>query len=240
MDFQRSLQRVQTQLDALERMIRIMRSELETQSSAFAPEDIAKARGIKSGLGTLFETGAAMNPVSATPYDPVVPDLWVGLDQETGAASVTLSARSLPVTSPATGVSRVTRLNINPVFPTHEKPRWVTLETAVDLDGLSRAKALRIDVISSLDIAKGNRAELPKTIGLTLRTVDKVSGSKDWFHYRFPISTVPFEHGIHVNEAAMKGLDLSNAKSVVCILELPQRGDFALQLDWFAVKSVAV
>lgn len=239
MKFQQGVRRIQTQLDALERMIRIIRSDLETQASALPGLQISTTSQIKSGLAAVFEKGETLAPIQAQPYDHVMPDVWVGLDQENGSAGVTIAARS--IASPGIGAAhdRVTRITLNPVFPLQEKPRWVTLETRLDTAETAAAKAIRIDIISSLEIARINREEIPKTIGVTLRMTQENGLTKDVFHHWLPISTVPFEHALQIGESALRSAEIGTARNVFCILELPLSGDYAFNLDWFAVNSVA-
>lgn len=239
MKFQQGLHRIQTQLDALDRMIRIIRSELENQSYATFGSEIGASGLIKSGLGAAFQRGDSVSPVNAQPYDPLMPDVWIGLDQEIGSASMTFTAKSIAAPRVGSPYDRTTRITLNPVFPLQEKPRWVTLETKLDLADAAAAKSIRIDLLTSLEIARVNREEMPKTIGVTLRLTQEGGGTKDLIRHWVPISTVPLEHSVVIAESAMKSSEIATAKNIFCILELPLSGDYAFHLDWFSVNSVA-
>ena len=235
---QLSLSRIRTQLTAMERMMRTLRAEVETQISAFSPTDIAAVTEVRTGLAEMFATGAAMSAISAQPYQHFCPGVWIGLDQEVGDCGATVALKTLHPHDPLEASTRVARLSVNPVFPLVEKPRWVTLESTVDIEALRAAKGLRLDIISFFDIAPRNTAQIPRHVTLTLRLRRRDGVQSDHLGYRVPVSTMPFEHSMTVAESGMGALHLAEAAEATLIIELPLAGEFTLNLDHFSLKAI--
>lgn len=235
---QLSLSRIRTQLTAMERMMRTLRAEVETQISAFSPADIAVATEMRTGLAEMFASGAAMPAISAQPYQHFCPGVWIGMDQEVGDCGATVALKTLHPHDPLDGSARVARLSVNPVFPLVEKPRWMTLESTVDIEALRAAKGLRLDIISFFDIAPRNTAQIPRHMTLTLRLRRRDGAQSDHLGYRVPVSTMPFEHSMIVAESGMSALHLAEAVEATLIIELPLAGEFTLNLDHFSLKAI--
>lgn len=235
---QLSLHRIRTQLSGLERMMRTLRAEVETQISAFSPNDIDSATEVRTGLAEMFASGTPMPAISARPYEQFCPGVWVGIDQEVGDCGAAVTLKTLHQHEPLDGVARMARLSINPVFPLVEKPRWVTLESAIDIEALRTAKGLRLDIISFFDIAPHNTAQIPRHITLTLRLRRRDGVQGDHLDYRVPVSTMPFEHSMIVAESRMGELPLAEAVEAVLIIELPLAGEFTLNVDHFSLKGI--
>lgn len=238
MDVELSLGRIRTQLTGMERMTRILRAEIESQITGFAAGSVETESEIASGLGALFAEAAPLAPMAADPYAHFAPGVWIGLDQETPGTGATIAMRALRrpgVADPARGVSR---LCVNPVFPAVQKPRWVTLETAVPVEGLRAASALRIDLIGFFQIGPGNSAEIPRSVTLNLRLHRGGGKATDHVNYRIPVSTMPFEHSVRIGAAAMAELDLRDVTEAILIFELPLSGTYTFALDHFAVLAL--
>lgn len=235
---QLSLNRIRTQLAGLERMMRTLRAEVETQISSFSPTDIDSVTEVRTGLAEMFASGAAMPAISAQPYEHFCPGVWVGIDQEVGDCGATVTLKTLHQHNSLDGSARMARLSINPVFPLVEKPRWVTLESTVDIESLRAAKSLRLDIVSFFDIAPRNTAQIPRHITLTLRLHRRDGAQSDHLGYRVPVSTMPFEHSMIVAEIGMGALHLVEAVEATLIIELPLAGEFTLNVDHFSLKGI--
>lgn len=235
---QLSLNRIRTQLTGLERMMRTLRAEVETHISAFSPTDINSVTEVRTGLSELFATGTAMPAISAQPYQHFYPGVWVGIDQQVGDCGATVILKTLHQHEPLDGLTRMARLSINPVFPLIEKPRWVTLENAIDIEALRAAKGLRLDIISFFDIAPHNTAQIPRHITVTLRLRRRDGAQSDHLDYHVPVSTMPFEHSMIVAESRMGELPLAEAVEAELIIALPLAGEFTLNVDHFSLKGI--
>ncbi|MBT9383263.1 hypothetical protein KM176_05270 [Pseudooceanicola sp. CBS1P-1] len=231
---QASLDRIRMQLQGMERMIRTLRAEVESQVSSFAPPELAQASLLASGLGTLLAEGAPAAPFAADPYQHFAPGVWIGMDPEVGDSGATVALAALP-TGPG-NAPRVSRLSVNPVFPLAAKPRWLTLECALDLEALRRARSLRLDMISFFEIGSRNIAQIPRQLTVTLRLQHRDGTRSDHLNRRIPVSTMPFEHSVRVGEAALKDIGFAAAAEAILILELPLAGEFTLHLDHFALQ----
>ena len=239
MDVQRSLGRIRTQMGGMERMLRILRAEVEGHIAAIAPADLDSYSDIETGLGQLFAEARPLAPVSVEPYKHFAKDVWMGLDSERGDCGATVSMKALHHEGGVGDNGRgVARLAVNPVFPMAVKPRWVTLETAVSLEALKRAAGLRIDTVSFFDIAAGNSAQIPRSVTLNLRLHRQNGKATDHLNYRVPVSTMPFEHSARIGPAAMAELSLEDVTEALMILELPLAGTYTLKLDHFAVLAL--
>ncbi|WP_010139001.1 hypothetical protein [Oceanicola sp. S124] len=237
MDVQTSLSRIRTQLGGMERMVRLLRAEIEGHIAEVDPAGLDSWTEIPTGLGQLFEAAVPLPAVAVEPYKHFAKDVWVGLDAEMGDTGATVSLKALHRAGAQTGRG-VARLSLNPVFPMAAKPRWVTLETAVSVEALKRAKGLRIDTISFFDIAAGNSAQIPRSVTLNLRLHRRDGRATDHLNYRIPVSTMPFEHSARIAPAAMDDLALDDVSEALMILELPLAGTYALKLDHFAVLAL--
>lgn len=219
-------------------MMRTLRAELESQISAFAPAEIERMTEIETGLGALLTTGAAFQAASVVPYQPVAPGLWVGLDPDAGDCSVALACKTLHPHDPQDDRQRVARLSLNPVFPLPEKPKWVTLECAVDLAGLRKADSLRIDLISFFAFAPTNTTPIPRIVTLNLRLHRPDGSTTDHLGYRVPMSSMPFEHSVRFPAAALATIDLASATDATLIFELPHAGEYTFHVDHFSLLAV--
>lgn len=233
-----SLNRIRTQLTATERMMRMMRAEVESHISYFSPGEVEKTTEVGTGLSTLLREGKPLESFAAQPYQRFYPGVWMGLDQEVGDCGATVALKTLHPHDPVEAMTRVARLSVNPVFPLMEKPRWVTLETATDLDTLRKAKTLRLDMISFFDISPRNGAAVPRHVTLTLRLRRRDGSTSDHLTYRVPVSTMPFEHSMTVNESGVASLDLVHADEATFIIELPLAGEFSMNIDHFSLKAI--
>ncbi|SNY52500.1 hypothetical protein SAMN06297129_2325 [Pseudooceanicola antarcticus] len=237
MDVQRSLGRIRTQMGGMERMMRILRAEVEGHIAAIAPAELDSYCDIETGLGQLFAEARPIAPVSVEPYKHFAKGVWMGLDTENGDCGATVSMKALHDGMGGNGRG-VARLSVNPVFPMAVKPGWVTLETAVSLEALKRAAGLRIDTVSFFDIAAGNSAQIPRSVTLNLRLHRQGGKVTDHLNYRIPVSTMPFEHSARIGPAAMEELSLGDVTEALLILELPLAGTYTLKLDHFAVLAL--
>lgn len=240
MNVETSLGRIRTQLSGMERMVRILRAEIESQISEVAPGDLDRLSEIPSGLGALFREAQPMTAQAVDPYKHFAKGVWIGMDQEVGATGATVGLKALGTgQGHGRGNGRgVARLSVNPVFPLVEKPRWVTLETTLDVAALKSAQGLRVDTVSFFEIGAGNAAQMPRSVTLTLRLHRKGGKATDHLDYRVPVSTMPFEHSARFGAAAMAELALEDVTEALMILELPLAGIYALKLDHFAVMAV--
>lgn len=238
MKIQSSLNRVRTQLSGMERMIRTLRAEIETQISAYAPGDVESASELETGFGTMFSAAAPLAPFSAVSYKPFVPGVWVGMDAEVGDCGVTVALKAVHGHDPVQGNARVARLSVNPVFPLVEKPRWVTVECAADLAALRAATGLRLDMVSFFDISPLNTVAIPRNVTVTLRLKKADGTATDHLGYRVPVSTMPFEHTIMVADLKKAGIDATGASLAQVIIELPLAGDYTFHMDHFSLKTI--
>ncbi|MBR9762946.1 MAG: hypothetical protein GYB53_05305 [Rhodobacteraceae bacterium] len=238
-----SLSRIRTQLGGMERMVRLLRAEIEGHIAEVDPASLDRYSEIPTGLGQLFSEAAPLSAIAAEPYKHFAKDVWIGLDTEAGDTGATVSLKALHRAGEGAllgaGAARgVARLSVNPVFPMAAKPRWVTLETAVSVEALKRAKGLRVDTISFFDIAAGNSAQIPRSVTLNLRLHRQGGKASDHLNYRIPVSTMPFEHSARLSPAAIAELALEDVTEALMILELPLAGTYALKLDHFAVLAL--
>lgn len=238
MKIQSSLTRIRTQLSALERMMRTLRAEVESQISAYAPADVDTVSEVETGLGQMFATGKPLAPFTAQPYQHFAPGVWLGFDQEVGDCDATVALKSLRTHDPANQADHVSRLSINPVFPLVEKPRWVTLECAMDIASLRQAKGLRVDLITFFDISSRNTAPIPRHVALSLRLRYADGTTADHLNYRVPVSTMPFEHSMVLKGTSMDGIDLAHATEAQLLIELPLAGEFTFHMDYFSLKTI--
>jgi hypothetical protein len=238
MKIQSSLNRIRNQLSGMERMIRTLRAEIESQISAYAPDDVAAVGELETGLGKMFAEAAPLAPFSAINYQPFVPGVWVGMDSEVGECGVTVALKALHSHDPLQGNARVARLSLNPVFPLVEKPRWVTLECDADIAALQAAKGLRLDMVSFFDISPLNTVAIPRNVIIKLR-IKKADGTfTDKLGYSVPVSTMPFEHTVLVPDMKTAEIDTAGAKSAHIIIVLPQAGDYTFHMDHFSLKTI--
>ena len=238
MKIQTSLNRLRTQLSGMERMIRTLRAEVENHISAYAPGDIDQVVEVETGLSRMFAEAAPRAPFSARPYDPFVPGVWLGVDQEIGGCSATVQLKCLREPHPDGRVSRVSRLSVNPAFPLAEKPRWLTLETDVDVAALRAAKGLRVAVVSFFDIGPRNNVVLPRDVTLILRLKNADASHSDHLTYRIPVSSMPFEHEVLVPDLKEAGIDFASVATGTVILSFPLAGEFTYYLDHFSLQAI--
>ena len=238
MKIQSSLNRVRTQLLGVERMARTLRSEIETQISAYAPDDVETVGELETGLGKMFAEAAPLAPFSVVSYKPFVPGVWVGIDNEVGDCGVTVALKALHGNEPMLGGFRVARLSVNPVFPLVEKPRWVTVECTADLTALQAAKGLRLDMVSFFDISPLNTVAIPRNVTVTLRLKKADGTATDHLGYWVPVSTMPFEHTVMVADLMKAGIDVTGASLAQVIIELPLAGDYTFHMDHFSLKTI--
>ena len=215
-----------------------LRAEVETHISAFTPNNIAIESEMRTGLTDMFASGTPLSAMSVQPYVHFSPGVWIGFDQEVGGCGATVGFRSLRSFTPGVDLEQVSRLSINPVFPMVGRPRWVTLESSVEIEALRAAKSLRLDIISFFEIAPNNITEIPRNITITLRLRRRDGTQSDLLGYRVPVSTMPFEHSMNVAESGMMALNLPDAIEATLLIELPLAGDFTLNLDHFSLRSV--
>ncbi|QUS36084.1 hypothetical protein [Falsirhodobacter algicola] len=237
MKLQLSLNRMRMQMMSIERMMRLLQSELETQIGALAPADVNRFADVPSGLSRLLQNGETMAPRLAEAYKPFADAVWVGLDHEKGSASATvaLKAASEPA---ALGTFRSARLSINPVFPLAEKPGWLTLETDIDLDPLRRARGMRLDLVSFFDIASRNEVNIARNVQIGLRRFWEDGNFDDLLNYQMPVSTMPFEHAVTVPDSTFAELQLDRAHRLSLIFVLPTAGDYTFHMDYLSIKSL--
>ncbi|PJE33607.1 hypothetical protein PSM7751_03962 [Pseudooceanicola marinus] len=238
MDLETSLGRIRAQLSGMERMTRILRAEIESQISGFAPGTMEHEDEVSSGLGSLFRAAAPLASLAVDPYGHFAPDVWIGLDHEVTDAGATVAMKALRRPGPGGEGRGVARLSVNPVFPLARKPRWVTLETAVSVEALRQARALRIDTISFFQIGPGNTAEIPRSVTMNLRLHRPGGKTSDHLGHRIPVSTMPFEHAARVSRDTLAEIDLKDVSEATIILELPLAGNYTLHLDHFALLAI--
>jgi hypothetical protein len=119
---QLSLHRIRTQLSGLERMMRTLRAEVETQISAFSPNDIESATEVRTGLAEMFASGTPMPAISARPYEQFCPGVWVGIDQEVGDCGAAVTLKTLHQHEPLDGVARMARFRSTQSFRWSKNP----------------------------------------------------------------------------------------------------------------------
>jgi hypothetical protein len=234
-----TLSRTMIHLAGLERMVRTLKAETAAQLAEFAPDAPAGMADVPTGLSALLAEGAAFAPVAVTPYQPVAPGVWFGIDPEVGGASLAATLKAAHVALPQAGTVRTARLSANPTFPLVEKPRWVTLETAVDRAALAAAGALDIALVASLEIGPGNRAAIPPHYAVTLRVAREGGTVEDHLDHKVPVTTMPMEHALRVAPETLSKMDIANAESVTLIFVLPLCGTYTFHLDWLSVTAVA-
>jgi hypothetical protein len=233
-----SLARTTLQIAALERMVRALKAETAAQLSSFGPADLDRESEVPTGLSTLLAAGAPFPPAAVAPYAPVAPGVWFGIDPEAGGATVAATLRAATVALPNAGMARVARLSANPTFPLVEKPRWVTLETAVDVGALATARELVVDLVACLEIGSDNRAEIPPHVSATLRIERHDGTTEDFVDYRVPVSSMPMEHRVHVPPAQLAAMAPAEAAAATLIFVLPLFGVYTFHLDYLSVKAV--
>jgi hypothetical protein len=165
--------------------------------------------------------------------------VWFGVDPEVGGASLAAALRAAHVAVPQAGTVRTARLSANPTFPFVEKPRWVTLETSVDLAALSAARTLEIGLVASLEIGPGNRAAIPPHYTVTLRVARAGGQVEDHLDHKVPVTTMPMDHVLQVAPETLAGMDLGSAEAVTLIVVLPLCGTYTFHLDWMSIKATA-
>ncbi len=234
-----TLSRAMIQIAALERMVRTIKAETAAHLADFEPDTLDRMADVPTGLSDLLAAGAPFAPVAVTPYAPVAPGVWFGIDPEAGGATVAAVLRAATVAVPGAGSARTARLSANPTFPLVEKPRWVTLETAADIDALAGARGLVLDLVTTLEIGPGNRAEIPPHVAATLRLKRADGSADDFLDYKVPISTMPMEHSIRVPAEQMERMALDTATDATLIFVLPVHGVYTFHLDYLSLKSVA-
>lgn len=227
-------QRIQNHLNSIERMSRLLRSEFESCMTVFVPEGVQKSTQVTTSVNKFLESGTEISSLVVQPYDPFFPGLWVGLDQEIGGSHVVISARRRVYRSPTGNEPLVSRLSVHPIFPLAEKPRWVTLETVVDLNSLRGAASLDVHLVSFLDIGIRKTVEIPNRFNINFR-IESKGGDADVFRHSVPVTTLPFESSIHIAGSGVKTLTADGVTNVTCIIELPLSGDYVFNLDSFQI-----
>lgn len=229
---------MRTQLTGIERLVRTMGSEVDTLISAYEPANVEAIQEIRSGFGDMFASSGSLMPFAAQAYLPFAPDVWCGLDSEVGGSGATVALKTLRNFEPSRGRARVARLSVNPVFPLVEKPRWMTIESGLDIDGIRKSKTLRFDIVSFFQIAPQNNAIIPRDVRLAIRLKMTDGSFADTFEYRIPVSTVPFEHSILAPNWNQNVSAMDTAASAEVILSLPLAGDYTFHMDHFACCSL--
>lgn len=235
-----TLARMRTQLTGIERLVRTMGSEVETLISAYEPANIEAMQEIRTGLGDMFSYAGPLQPFLAQAYLPFAPDVWCGIDTEIGGSSATVALKTLHDFEPSRGGTRIARLSVNPIFPLVEKPRWMTIECGLDIDAIKKSKTVRFDIVSFFQIAPQNTSIIPRDVRLAIRLKMSDVSFADIFEYRIPVSTMPFEHSIHVPNWNQNAAAMDTAVSVEVILGLPLAGDYTFHMDHFACCSLKV
>jgi len=234
-----TLSRAMIQIAALERMVRTIKAETAAHLADFEPAALDRMCDVPTGLSELLAAGAPFAPLAVTPYAPVAPGVWFGVDPEVGGATVAAALRAATVAVPGAGSARTARLSANPTFPLVEKPRWVTLETAADIGALSGARGLVLDLVASLEIGSGNRAEIPPHVTATLRLKRADGTADDFLDYKVPVSSMPMEHSVRVSAEQLGRMALDTAIEATLIFVLPLYGVYTFHLDYLSLKAMA-
>lgn len=240
MDLHNNLNRILIQINAMERMTRTLRSEIETQISQYTSANIEKTVEIRNGISQLLANEEPFSAKEAVAYSQFAPDVWMGLDGEKGNSSANVALKAIQQKVFQDDTARVSRLSINPVFPISEKPRWMTLESDVDLTPIKDAKQLQIELIGFFDIHANNTTSLPRHVGVTLRLIDGNEQIVEHLKYHVPVTTMPFEHRVVIDSTAKSGINFDNIDKTILILELPTYGNYTYHIDHFAVRSIGV
>ncbi len=238
MKFSNSLRRMRTQVYSMERMLRLMRANLEEELYDFGAGGDFEGQPMTNALTDLLASDEHISMTSVSPYADFAEGVWIGYDADDPACGGNVMTQVLRANDPKEMGPRITRLIVNPVFSTKTKAKWFTLETEVDKEAFFAVDTLRLSMIGYFTPSETNRVALPKSFKITLRVTDEGGGVQDIDVYRAPVSTMPLEYGCTLNLNARQKLTAKSTSRVVLIMLLPEAGDYAFNLDHFAVHAV--
>jgi hypothetical protein len=239
MNQQNKLSRCLNQIDALGRMIRTLRSEIEGQISSFSLSNIDGESEVYTGLGQLLVSNPSISPRDAQPYQDFAPGVCFSYGGEKGSCGATVALKVFhPYDLASSGSSRVSRFSINPVFSSINPPEWIILESILDIDSISSQKELIIDILSSFEIKRTQSSEFPRDLTLMLHASYPDNTSDNHLHYSIPVTSMPFEHRIVVKKADLESFNIDDAKNIKILLGMPTRGEYTLHIDHFSVRCI--
>ncbi len=230
-------QRIATQLYAIERASRSMRSELET-IARLTGMHTAKGVLIGSGFSRLLSSDATRELSSSAPYVPFAEGVWVGMDERSPNSFINVAVASGIARLDADKALKHSSLTVHPVFATDEELGWCTVESQFDTPALNEnVNYLSFEFATRFLQGLNNQFSAAQNFRLNLR-IDDGTVHADIFERAFPITTMPQTFSFSVDAGILRSHKVDQATKCSIIIQLPISGNFGFQLDHFEIRAL--